>query len=87
SLQLLLASKDYPKTFKDCQAIVVDEWHELLGTKRGVQMELALSRFKTINPKLRVWGISATIGNLEQARDVLLGVDPKMLKNSILIKA
>ncbi|MFO7745969.1 MAG: ligase-associated DNA damage response DEXH box helicase, partial [Psychroflexus sp.] len=87
SLQLLLASKDYPKTFKDCQAIVVDEWHELLGTKRGVQMELALSRFKAINPQLRVWGISATIGNLEQARDVLLGVNPKMLDNSILIKA
>jgi ATP-dependent Lhr-like helicase len=87
SLQLLLASKNYPKTFKDCQAIVVDEWHELLGTKRGVQMELALSRFKTINPKLRIWGISATIGNLEQARDVLLGMNPEIQRNSILIKA
>lgn len=87
SLQLLLASKNYPKTFKDCQAIVIDEWHELLGTKRGVQMELALSRFKTINPKLRIWGISATIGNLEQAREVLLGVDPKIIENSTLIKA
>lgn len=87
SLQLLLASKSYPKTFRDCQAIVVDEWHELLGTKRGVQMELALSRFKTINPKLRIWGISATIGNLEQAREVLLGVNPKLLANSTLIKA
>ena len=87
SLQLLLASKDYPKTFRDCQAIVVDEWHELLGTKRGVQMELALSRFKILNPKLRIWGISATIGNLEQAREVLLGVNPKLLANSTLIKA
>lgn len=87
SLQLLLASKGYPKTFRDCQAIVVDEWHELLGTKRGVQMELALSRFKTINPKLKIWGISATIGNLEQAREVLLGVNPKLLANSTLIKA
>jgi ATP-dependent Lhr-like helicase len=63
SLQLLLASKGYPKTFRDCQAIVVDEWHELLGTKRGVQMELALSRFKTINPKLSTSGRqSKTIG-------------------------
>lgn len=87
SLQLLLASKGYPKTFRDCQAIVVDEWHELLGTKRGVQMELALSRFKTINPKLRIWGISATIGNLEQAQQVLLGVNPKLLAKSTLIKA
>jgi len=87
SLQLLLASKDYPKTFKDCRAIVVDEWHELLGTKRGVQMELALSRFKTINPELRIWGISATIGNLNQAREVLLGVNPELLENSKLVKA
>ncbi|MBO0591628.1 ligase-associated DNA damage response DEXH box helicase [Cellulophaga sp. E16_2] len=87
SLQLLLASKGYEKIFKDCTAIVVDEWHELLGTKRGVQMELALSRLKTISTALRIWGISATIGNLEQAREVLLGTDPEVLENSVLIKA
>ena len=73
SLMLLLASKDYDKTFKDLTAIVVDEWHELLGSKRGVQMELGLSRLKTVAPKLRIWGISATIGNLDEAMDVLLG--------------
>jgi len=57
SLQLLLATKGYDKIFKDCSAIVVDEWHELLGTKRGVQMELALSRLKAVSKKMRVWGI------------------------------
>ena len=87
SLQLLLASKGYDKMFKDCTAIVVDEWHELLGTKRGVQMELALSRLRTISKQLRIWGISATIGNLEQARDVLLGPQTEALQNSIMIKA
>lgn len=87
SLQLLLATKGYDKIFKDCQAIVVDEWHEILGTKRGVQMELALSRLKTISKKLRIWGISATIGNMEQAREVLLGPTSKALENSVLIKA
>src|SRR5690606_34489702 len=46
SLQLLLSSKEYGKTFKDLNAIVIAEWHELLGTKRGVQIELALSRLK-----------------------------------------
>ena len=35
SLQLLLATKGYEKIFKNCEAIVIDEWHELLGTKRG----------------------------------------------------
>ncbi|WP_293893931.1 ligase-associated DNA damage response DEXH box helicase [Flavobacterium sp.] len=87
SLQLLLATKDYEKTFKDCDAIVIDEWHELLGTKRGVQMELALSRLKTIAPKLRIWGISATIGNLDLAQEVLLGTNSEAYKNSVLIKA
>ncbi len=87
SLQLLLASKDYNKMFKDCTAIVVDEWHELLGTKRGVQMELAISRLKTVSKQLRIWGISATIGNLEQARDVLLGPETEALQNSVMIKA
>ena len=87
SLQLLLATKGYEKIFKDCSAIVVDEWHEILGTKRGVQMELALSRLKNISPQLRIWGISATIGNLEQARDVLLGIESQTLENSVLIKA
>lgn len=87
SLQLLLASKGYDKVFKDCTAIVVDEWHELLGTKRGVQMELALSRLRTISKQLRIWGISATIGNLEQAMDVLLGPETEALRNSVMIKA
>ncbi len=87
SLQLLLASKGYDKTFSDVTAVVIDEWHELLGSKRGVQMELALSRLKTISKSLRIWGISATIGNLEQAREVLLGSATEAYKNSILIKA
>ncbi|MGW9684961.1 ligase-associated DNA damage response DEXH box helicase [Flagellimonas sp. 2504JD1-5] len=87
SLQLLLSSKGYDKVFKNCSAIVVDEWHELLGSKRGVQMELGLSRLKTICKNLRIWGISATIGNLEQAREVLLGPTSLELENSILVKA
>lgn len=87
SLQLLLSSKGYAKTFKNCSAIVVDEWHELLGTKRGVQMELGISRLKTVCKALRIWGISATIGNLEQAQEVLLGPSTPELDNSILVKA
>lgn len=87
SMQLMLASKDYASVFKTCSAIIIDEWHELLGTKRGVQVELALSRLKAVAPKLRIWGISATIGNLPQAMEVLLGHDSDALKNSTLIRA
>jgi ATP-dependent Lhr-like helicase len=113
SLQLLLPQKNYPEIFQSLTIIAVDEWHELMGSKRGVQVELAISRLlgcrkaeatlmveqdafsplqleppktstlltiikglhqeqKTQNKKLTIWGISATIGNLEEAKDVLL---------------
>ncbi|WP_299579101.1 ligase-associated DNA damage response DEXH box helicase [Mucilaginibacter sp.] len=126
SLHLMLAQKEYPKLFSSLQVVVIDEWHELLGTKRGVQVELGLSRLKalsivggeqwavgsgkfavdglqladsrvtpagkikdidnkkqpaencplpTAHCQLKMWGISATIGNLEQAAEVLLGND------------
>jgi ATP-dependent helicase Lhr and Lhr-like helicase len=77
SLHLMLASKDYAQLFKDLEIVVADEWHELIGSKRGVQVELAFSRLKGLRreqgPHLQVWGISATIGNLEQAVEVLHG--------------
>ncbi len=73
SLHLILAQKGYRHFLMSLKGVVVDEWHELLGSKRGVQVELALSRIKSIVPSLRIWGISATIGNLEQAADILLG--------------
>lgn len=73
SLHLLISQKGYAEYFADLRTIVVDEWHELMGSKRGVMMELALSRLKTISPHLRIWGISATIGNMEQSMQILLG--------------
>ena len=51
SLHLMLAQKEYPKAFKNLQVVVTDEWHELLGTKRGVQLELGLSRLKSLRNK------------------------------------
>jgi ATP-dependent helicase Lhr and Lhr-like helicase len=92
SLHLLLAQKNYPDFFKNLKIIAVDEWHELLGSKRGVQIELALSRLVALRAEgskrtnnanlssalspspsaLSIWGISATIGNLPQAQEVLL---------------
>ncbi|MGB0978323.1 MAG: ligase-associated DNA damage response DEXH box helicase [Croceimicrobium sp.] len=73
SLHLLLASKQNDRLFKNLHSLIVDEWHELMGSKRAVQIELALSRLRGMNPQLQTWGISATIGNMEEAMDVLLG--------------
>lgn len=86
SLHLLLAQKGYKNFFGGLKAVIVDEWHELIGSKRGVQVELALSRLKTVSPLMRIWGISATIGNLDEATDVLFGNDRSSMKTA-LIKA
>src|SRR5206468_2552744 len=42
SLHLLIGQKEYPSFFEHLRLIAVDEWHELLSGKRGVQIELAL---------------------------------------------
>ena len=84
SLSLLLTRDDVHELFADLRTVVVDEWHELLGTKRGVQVELALARVRSLAPAARVWGLSATIGNLEQARDSLLGAGHARMSSRIV---
>jgi ATP-dependent Lhr-like helicase len=126
SLHLFLAQKNYAGTFKNLKIIAVDEWHELLGSKRGVQVELAVARIVSLRRKelvekelgigdlelgasevskknlkakslkstqipnsqlpvpVSVWGISATIGNLEEAKDVLMS---SLKMEGIIIKA
>jgi len=83
SLHLMLAQKNYNLFFKDLQAVIVDEWHELLGSKRGIQVELALSRLRMLRPRLKTWGISATIGNLQQAAEILIGKQHTIIKSGI----
>jgi ATP-dependent Lhr-like helicase len=113
SLHLLLAQKGYPAVFQHLKIIAVDEWHELLGSKRGVQVELAISRIVALRSEqpavgnmqsiqneiplpvadcslqiagcpLSIWGISATIGNLEEAKEVLLA---PLKKKGVIIRA
>jgi ATP-dependent helicase Lhr and Lhr-like helicase len=80
SLSLLLTRDDTSDLFQNLELVVVDEWHELMSSKRGVQTELALARLRRIRPDLRVWGLSATMGNLDAARDTLLGLTPEGLE-------
>ncbi|PNM92397.1 ligase-associated DNA damage response DEXH box helicase [Achromobacter xylosoxidans] len=72
SLALLLSYADASSRFRALRCIVVDEWHELLGNKRGVLLQLCLARLRRLSPGVRAWGLSATLGNLEEARAVLL---------------
>src|SRR5256884_6277875 len=60
-------SSDVCSSDLSVRLVVADEWHELLGNKRGVQLQLALARLRGWSPQLSVWGMSATLGNLDEA--------------------
>jgi ATP-dependent Lhr-like helicase len=87
SLSLMLARADARDVLGGIRMVVVDEWHELLGNKRGVQVQLALARLRRWSPSLIVWGMSATLGNLEGAMRVLLGDDSGVLVQGEVPKA
>lgn len=86
SLSLMLARAHARDELQRVQMVVVDEWHELLGNKRGVQLQLALARLKRWNPGLIVWGLSATMGDLTGAKAALLGGDQGRLVQGKLVK-
>lgn len=73
SLSLMLSDESAQAAMSEVEAVIVDEWHELLGNKRGVQLQLCLARLRRLCPHLRVWGASATLSNLDQALAVLMG--------------
>ncbi|MBS0453215.1 MAG: ligase-associated DNA damage response DEXH box helicase [Proteobacteria bacterium] len=73
SLSLMLSRADARDQLRGVRMVVVDEWHELMGNKRGVQVQLALARLRRWRPDLVVWGMSATLGNLDEALRTLLG--------------
>jgi len=76
SLSLMLTRETAREDLQGVQVVIVDEWHELMGNKRGVQVQLAVARLRRWNPSLVVWGLSATLGNLAEAMQVLLGDMP-----------
>ncbi|MFC6267675.1 ligase-associated DNA damage response DEXH box helicase [Frigoriflavimonas asaccharolytica] len=80
TVHLLLGQKNHQRFFKNLKCVAIDEWHELLGSKRGVLVELSLSRLLSYQKKLKIWGITATIGNLDEALEVLIPYDLKKTK-------
>ena len=85
SLCLLLTREDAAEKFQALRAIIVDEWHELMSSKRGTLIELALCHLKPLAPNLRIWGLSATLANLDEAAQTLVGLDrtPTIIRGSI----
>ena len=79
SLSLMLTRPQSPQELGSLRLVVVDEWHELLGSKRGVQLQLAMARLRRLNPSLIVWGLSATLGDPARALQVLCPGDAQAL--------
>ena len=77
SLHILLAQKGGAQRLAAAKMVVVDEWHELLGSKRGVQVELAVSWIRHCamqrGERLPVWGVSATLAHPLEALEALVG--------------
>ena len=86
SLSLMLSYDGWRESFASLKCVVVDEWHELMSTKRGVQCELALARLRTASPETRIWGVSATLGNLPDALSTLVGIGSEASKRSVLVQ-
>jgi ATP-dependent Lhr-like helicase len=86
SLSLLISRTNASELLENVRMVVVDEWHELLASKRGVQVQLALARLRAWNPELIVWGLSATLGDLELAKAALLGGGTGLLVQGALEK-
>ncbi|MBX3406756.1 MAG: ligase-associated DNA damage response DEXH box helicase [Phycisphaeraceae bacterium] len=73
SLSLLLAQGNAAALFSELRCVIIDEWHELLSTKRGTQVELALARLRGFRPAVRTWALSATIANIDKAARAAAG--------------
>ena len=85
SLTLLLTRRDCMELLKDVRCVILDEWHELLSSKRGTQTELALARLRRCAPAARTWALSATIENVQQAAEIAVGVHdvPVIVKSEL----
>ena len=87
SLSLMLTRESAPAELAGVHTVVVDEWHELIASKRGVQVQLALARLRRWSPRLVVWGLSATLGNSVDAMCALVGGSTGRLVQGRLDKA
>ena len=77
SLSVLLSYKGAHQRFGNLRTVILDEWHELMSSKRGTQTELCLAQLRLLQPHLKTWAISATLGNLKEAAQTAVGLASK----------
>ncbi len=81
TLQAILTGKNMRENISNVRWVVVDEIHELVESKRGVQLSLALERLKWLVKEqtgrdIQLVGLSATIGTPEKVAKFLTAGKP-----------
>lgn len=79
SLALILSYAGTQELFKSLRLVILDEWHELMSSKRGTQTELCLSHLRSVRSQLRTWAISATLGNVQEAAQAAVGLNVDLI--------
>jgi len=74
TLVILLTQEKMLSALSELEWLVIDEIHELLASERGSQLSLSLERLQlNSNKKIIRIGLSATIGNIDDASHFLVG--------------
>jgi ATP-dependent Lhr-like helicase len=73
SLALILSYTGSRELFGSLKSVILDEWHELMSSKRGTQLELCMAHLRSLCPTLQTWAVSATLGNIQEAAQVAVG--------------
>ena len=67
TLQAILPGRRMRENLSHLKAVVVDELHNLVESKRGVQLCVGLQRLRKVAPSFQLVALSATVGTPEAA--------------------
>ena len=76
TLQAMLPGRSLRESLADVRAVVVDELHNLVESKRGVQLTVGLQRLRRVAGDFQIVALSATIGSPETAAGFIFGRAP-----------
>lgn len=83
SFALLLSYPEAQEQFRQTKMVVIDEWHELAGSKRGILLELGLARLRSFSPAVQTWALSATLADPAGAAQLAVGEG----RHPVIVKA